>query len=110
MVNTEAFFENIQEVLLREIALAKKSILVAVAWFVDRSLFEALKVALNKGVNVEVCLMNDDTNLGSKALPWNEFKNFGGKVYFKCGNLMHNKFCVIDGTCVISGSYNWTNQ
>ena len=26
------------------------------------------------------------------------------------GNIMHNKFCVIDGKHVITGSYNWTNR
>jgi len=25
-------------------------------------------------------------------------------------NLMHNKFCVIDGKHVITGSYNWTHR
>ena len=40
MIQTEAYFDNIQETLLNELKTAKRSIYVAVAWFTDTRLFE----------------------------------------------------------------------
>ena len=110
MINTQAYFTNIRETILQEISLSEKSILVAVAWFTDKILFHGLIEALEKGLKVEVCIMEDDINTGEWSLPWNEFKSAGGKLYFKSVILMHNKFCVFDGKDVISGSYNWTKK
>ena len=110
MINTQAYFSNIRDVILQEISLSEKSIIVAVAWFTDRNLFKALVEALNKGVKVEICIIHDDINTGDFSLPWDGFKSAGGKVFFKKGILMHNKFCVLDGKDVISGSYNWTKK
>jgi hypothetical protein len=110
MINTQAYFTNIRETILQEISLSEKSILVAVAWFTDRKLFQGLIDALKRGVKVEVCIVNDDINIGDWALPWDEFKSEGGKLYPKSEALMHHKFCVFDGKELISGSYNWTNK
>ena len=110
MITTQAYFSNIRETILKEISLSEKSILIAVAWFTDRKLFERLIEILSKGVNVEVCIMDDDINSGEWSLPWDEFKAAGGMLYLKSEILMHNKFCVLDGKDVISGSYNWTKK
>lgn len=110
MINTQAYFTNIRETILQEISLSDKSILVAVAWFTDRRLFNDLLKALERGVKVELCIMDDDINTGEWSLPWEEFKKAGGKLFLKSEILMHNKFCVFDGKDVISGSYNWTKK
>lgn len=110
MINTQAFFSNIREILLGEISLSEKSILVAVAWFTDKELLNGLIEALNRKVKVEVCIMNDEINTGQWSLSWDEFKEAGGKLFMKSEILMHNKFCVLDGKDVISGSYNWTKK
>ena len=110
MINTQAYFTNIREIIYQEISLSEKSILVAVAWFTDKELFQGLIDALKREVKVEVCIVNDDINMGDRSLPWDEFKSAGGKLYPKSEVLMHHKFCVFDGKDLISGSYNWTNK
>ncbi|MFT5833585.1 MAG: hypothetical protein ACI97N_001213, partial [Cognaticolwellia sp.] len=42
MIQTEAYFNNIQSTLIGELKTAKRSVYVAVAWFTDTKLFEVL--------------------------------------------------------------------
>jgi len=107
MIQTEAYFNDIQETLLNELSQAKRSVYVAVAWFTDNKLFELLINKLNEGVNVSVAIFKDDINDNS----WNNYERIsqnGGQFYAIEGSLMHHKFCVIDERVVITGSYNWT--
>ena len=62
MIQIEAYFNNIQETLLKELDTAKRSIYVAVAWFTDTHLFEKLINKLNEGVEVSVVIVKDDIN------------------------------------------------
>lgn len=111
-MQTEAFFMDIRAVLLREIGLAKQSVLVAVAWFTDWELFEALLERQRAGVVVSLCLTQDDKNINFRpgGLPFAELEAAGGRVWVVADSLMHHKFCVLDGRDVITGSYNWTNR
>ncbi len=107
MIQIEAYFNNIQATLLKELDTAKRSIYVAVAWFTDTHLFEKLINKLNEGVEVSVVIVKDDIN--NKG--WNDFERItqnGGQFSAIEDTLMHNKFCVIDERIVVTGSYNWT--
>ena len=86
---------------------------VAVAWFTDRSLFQQLCERAAAGVSVELMLTNDAINFREGRLPFDELRRVGGRVYAigaggDSDTLMHNKFCVIDGHTVITGSFNWS--
>jgi len=91
-----------------EIEKSKSSIKAALAWFTDP---ELLKLLLNKKIqdriDVSIILFNDDINkiLGSlTSLGDNlRFSNILKQQY-----IMHHKFCIIDSSKVITGSYNWT--
>ena len=111
-MQTEAFFTDIREVLLREIGLARQSILVAVAWFTDRQLFDALLSRQQAGVAVSLCLTKDEQDINFKpgGLPFEALEAAGGRVWVVADRLMHHKFCVLDGRDVLTGSYNWTNK
>lgn len=107
MIQVEAYFNDIQATLLKELDTAKRSIYVAVAWFTDTHLFEKLIAKLNEGVEVAVVIVKDDIN--DKG--WNDFERIsqnGGQFFAIEDTLMHNKFCVIDERIVVTGSYNWT--
>ena len=104
-ITTEAFFTGIKPKLLAEIGLARQSITVAVAWFTDRDLLAALVVRQRAGVPVALALTRDHIN---EALDFASLTAAGGRVFHIEGALMHNKFCVLDGRDVITGSYNWT--
>jgi hypothetical protein len=111
-MQTEAFFTDIRSVLLRELGLARQSILVAVAWFTDRRLFEALLARQRAGVAVSLCLTQDEQHINFRlgGLPFKELEAAGGRVWVVEDSLMHHKFCVLDGRDVLTGSYNWTNK
>ena len=109
-MQTEAVFENIGERIQQEIRKAQKSIFIAVAWFTNKSLFNELVNKAKNGCTVTLIISNDKINLNSSI----DFENLNtnkSKVY-KVGNgnteLMHNKFCVVDYSTVITGSYNWS--
>ncbi len=106
---TSPYFANIQDVLLRQIASSRNYIRIAVAWFTNDLLFEALKSVLNNNVRIKVVIVDDLINRSEFGLDFGILSNLGAEVRFaKCGfGNMHNKFCIIDNI-VITGSYNWT--
>jgi phosphatidylserine/phosphatidylglycerophosphate/cardiolipin synthase-like enzyme len=113
-MQTQAYFEEIQQHILHEIEPAKSSIQIAVAWFTDEKLFSALCAKAKSGIAVELMLMNDEIN-NSSGINYDSLSSAGGKVW-KISNtgghdrLMHNKFCILDNNTVINGSYNWTRK
>jgi hypothetical protein len=109
-MQTEAVFENIAERIEQEISSAQKSIFIAVAWFTNKNIFNKLVQKAKNGCSVSLIISNDKINLNS-SIEFDELITDKSKVY-KIGNgeteLMHNKFCVIDYSTVITGSYNWS--
>ena len=109
-MQTEAIFSNISYRIKEEIQQATESIYVAVAWFTNKALFQELIHKANSGCKVQVIIANDSINEKS-YIDYGDLEGEGSKV-FMIGNgdseLMHNKFCVIDGKTVITGSYNWS--
>ena len=112
-MKTQAYFENIQEQIKKELSSANSSIKIAVAWFTDAELFWILCQKAEEGLDVELMLMNDEINNAS-GINYNLLQNVKGKVWLidssKETPLMHNKFCIIDNDVIINGSYNWTNR
>jgi hypothetical protein len=110
---TQAYFENIQEHILKELISAKISIHIAVAWFTDNELFLQLCKQASNGVNVELLLIHDEININS-GIDYQSLVNDSGKLWLIKPNsdtrLMHNKFCIIDKKTIINGSYNWTKK
>lgn len=109
-MQTEAVFENIAERIQQEISKAQKSVFIAVAWFTNKKLFNELVNKARNGCTVSLIISNDNINLNS-SIDFDQLDIGKSKVY-KIGNgdteLMHNKFCIIDFSTVITGSYNWS--
>lgn len=109
-MQTEAVFENIAERIQQEISKAQKSIYIAVAWFTNKKLFNELVNKARNGCTVSLIISYDNINLNS-SIDFEQLLTDKSKVY-RIDNgdteLMHNKFCVIDYSTVITGSYNWS--
>lgn len=103
-------FENIQDVLKKEINDAKFLIWIAVAWFTDKELANLLYLKSKKGLNIQIILNDDIINSGIKEKLNNYFETHLVPNNERFKKLMHNKFCIIDLEKVIHGSYNWTNK
>ena len=113
--STEVLFSGIRAVILAELMKAEKRISVAVAWFTNHHLFEALCQRVRDGLEVELIILNDPINNWTEGLRFQEFIELGrergnSRLYFS--NIgerpMHHKFCLIDDKLVLNGSYNWT--
>lgn len=109
-MQVEAIFANIANRIISEIDTAEQSVYIAVAWFTNKLIFEKLVNKANNGCKIYIVISNDKINENSQ-IDFEILEKLNGKVY-KIGNgdtnLMHNKFCVIDHTTVITGSYNWS--
>lgn len=104
-----AYFRNISNELIQRIKTAQSEIKIAMAWFTNHELFNELILCLEKEINVSLIIINDYINNNELGLDFNHYINKGGKLYFsKETPLLHNKFCIIDDSLLITGSYNWT--
>jgi hypothetical protein len=109
-METQAIFENIAESIQQEIRKAKRTIFIAVAWFTNKDIFEELVAKAKEGCTINLMLSNDTIN-NESSIDFERLNIGNSKVFFVGDGdkeLMHNKFCVIDGNTVITGSYNWS--
>lgn len=108
----EHYSHKIQNAIQKELFKANKSIKIAVAWFTNDLLFQPLLLKLAAGVTVEIILNKDEINCSDEnEIDFDEFVNAGGVLRWNdTKKLLHDKFCIIDDTIIIYGSYNWTNK
>ena len=102
-------FGNIAENIITKINNSKNNIKIAVAWFTNFDLFNCVKSALNRGINITLVTNNDLINNGGYCLNFDELINSGLKLHLvEYPEMLHYKFCIIDDEIVMTGSYNWT--
>ncbi|MGL5318930.1 MAG: phospholipase D-like domain-containing protein [Bacteroidales bacterium] len=107
----KSYFKDLEKEVRSRLEQATTRISVAVAWFTNPRLLDELIRLLRAGGSVEVMLVDDEIN--RKGLDFEEYLSLGGKLYWidpQMHGLMHNKFCVIDASISMTGSYNWTNK
>jgi phosphatidylserine/phosphatidylglycerophosphate/cardiolipin synthase-like enzyme len=109
-IETDVYFENIQNRIIEQINDAKFTIWIAVAWFTDNTIFNSLVEKKKKGLNIQIALVDDDTNRKSGLQYQSHFETYWISPNGIYQNIMHHKFCIIDLYTVIHGSYNWTNK
>lgn len=110
-MTSEVHFKNIKSLIINELNKAREYVYVAVAWLTDEDLLEELVILSRKGIQVQLIINDDEINVYS-GLNYSDIYRNGGKLFFANSeqNLMHNKFCIIDKSIVINGSYNWTRK
>lgn len=105
-----AYFKDIRKHIISLLNEAKDEVIVAMAWFTNRELFDALLECCSRNVKVKLLLLDDAINFNPYAPDFNLLINAGAefRLYtIDCG-FMHHKFCIIDRHILITGSYNWT--
>lgn len=103
------FFDGIEEEVLRNIQSAKTTIYACMAWFTNFNIFKAIRCKLDEGVTVVLLTNNDLINNGGYCLNFNELIEKGLSLHLaEYPELIHHKFCIIDGKLLMTGSYNWT--
>lgn len=102
--------ENCAKKIIDEINIANKSIDIAAYSFTIRDIFDSLKLAKQKGVRIRVIFdylqsfnaYSLDENLINIDVPILRKKGVGQY------GVMHNKFVIIDGEKVFTGSFNYS--
>ena len=106
-VQNEVHFKDIEKQILECLDTAQTTIDVCVAWFTNESLRDKLLEKKKDDVHVRVIIYRDGVNKRCGVdLTGLEHKEVRGER----GGLMHEKYCVVDGETVVSGSYNWTDN
>ena len=99
---------EIKQRILTEISNASQSIYVAMAWFTDKDIANAIIESKNRAVKLDIILSSNANNAVVKTM----FIAAGISVHaFETGDargIMHHKFCLIDGKISINGSYNYS--
>jgi Phosphatidylserine/phosphatidylglycerophosphate/cardiolipin synthases and related enzymes len=102
-------FDGIANNIIERINAAQFSVKIAVAWFTNFDLFNCVKSALDRNVEVILVTNNDLINNGGYCLNFDKLISCGLKLHLvEYPDMLHYKFCIIDDNTVISGSYNWT--
>lgn len=94
-----------EKAIIQALRSAQKSVHAALYQLTDPEIAETLTEIAARGIELKI-LLDDEPSKGSKGC----FLLNAGipvKQYVDSG-IMHHKFAVVDGTLVITGSYNWT--
>ncbi len=105
----ELYTENIGDNIQHEISKAQESIFIAVAWFTNKQIFNRLLKKANEGCKIRLMITDDQINANS-SIDYDELNINNSKVYLINEDVkrLHHKFCVIDHSTVITGSYNYS--
>ena len=61
-MNQVAHFTNIRKKIIQALSYAKSNIKIAMAWFTNNELMQALLDCINNGIAVDLILMDDEIN------------------------------------------------
>lgn len=100
-----SYFSDIDYHIIKQLRIAESRILIAVAWFTNCEIGN--EIVKRKGIDIEVIIDDNKINRVSEnvnfimrsGIELNFVKDLDKKYY-----QMHNKFCVIDHSIVITGS------
>lgn len=99
---------DIKQRIISEINNARQNIYLAMAWFTDRDIANAIISAKSRNVTVEIVLSSNEQNETVKQMLREASINVHA---FETGDnrgMMHHKFCLIDSRITINGSYNYS--
>lgn len=108
-LSAEAYFDNLEDIIKGELSKAKEEIKIAVAWLNTDIYYNVIAGLLKENVKVELILNDSPSNYSLRIY---ELRELGLKRRYITmpgeKSLMHHKFCIIDNSVVITGSYNWS--
>lgn len=109
---------TLTNVIVKAIHSAQKSILVATTRIKIKEVADALKAARQRGVDVKIVVSMDEYRC-SPGRSYSRELSKDMEVRVKIYNLnpceylvnqMHNKYMIVDGHKLLSGSFNWSNS
>ncbi|WP_332608568.1 phospholipase D-like domain-containing protein [Achromobacter sp. ESBL13] len=107
-ITTNAYFEDIGFQIQQELMKAKESVKICVAWIRWQKYAPIFDQLTRRGISVEVIYNDDYLNRRYFQAPLHSTTLY--PVRARHGALMHNKFCIIDDSKIITGSFNWSRN
>lgn len=109
---TAAFEGNCEDLVASQIQSARRELLVAIYIMTSQRLENLITTAAQRGVTVRVKYDINQASHSSMQRVLKSFEEAGIEVVpiemERAGASMHNKFVVVDGLRVVTGSYNFT--
>lgn len=94
---------------VRLIDQAQKSISIAAYNFTSKDIAKALASAQNRGVNVRAVLDKSNVHARQSSATFLANADIPVRIDYKY-HIMHNKFIIVDGATVETGSFNYTSN
>ena len=110
--NVDVFFcpaDRCEDRAVNAIANSKESVDVAIYSFTSKELYAELLNAQRRGVKVRLVADYVQSKMPSSVVPFLDGNGIESRIYAKSVTL-HDKFAIIDGSLVLTGSYNWTTN
>lgn len=109
LLSNQAVFSNIRDEIIQSIRMAKHSIWINIAWFTDGNLYQELQNQKNQGIHIRILISDEQANQNMIPRLKEQFdtivaNRWGHNDY----NRLHSKYCIIDNSIVLHGSFNWT--
>ena len=100
--------DDVSDLIAQRIARSRESVRMQAYLFTDRHIAGALFAAMRRGV--DVCIVADAAQHEAGGLPLlAPLQRAGARIYLDTRfAASHNKIVIVDGTTVITGSYNFT--
>ncbi|MDM5235258.1 phospholipase D-like domain-containing protein [Bacillus cereus] len=107
--SNQAIFSKIRDEIIQSIRMAKHSIWISIAWFTDEALYQELYNQQTKGVHIRILISNEQQNQSMIPKLKEKFETIVvNKWGYNGFNRLHSKYCIIDNSIVLQGSFNWT--
>lgn len=106
-MKTVAHFSDIRNEITEQLKKATQEIKVAIAWLTDEDIIRTLTQRAESGLTVIVVMSESKENFRNIS-KWKDFLRHNGKLHIATPKFLHHKFCIIDNTIILNGSYNWT--
>ena len=107
-VAPEIHFEEIKEMIIKELDNAEYLIWIAMAWFTNIEIYKKLLDKSKDGIIVNLLLDDNDKNHAFWDSKHTDISFEYKAITSNYQNIMHHKFCIIDFKTVMHGTFNWT--
>lgn len=99
---------GVRDRLVAELNKAQSSIDIAIYSFTADAIRDALIAARSRGVQIRVIADDSQSSGQGSEVSTLEALGFNLKRMSGPGGIMHNKYMIIDGSVLVTGSYNWS--